>query len=347
MNVRKPEGADMSSGKYKKSINPAGILNNSVDEKSMPKLPYMTLDSISPIFKKLSLRLLVCDYIKCKGLDRGKGAELFRALLEADPITERCELDSASRPVIIIEGEKKALTLKAVNDAHYFQMLDEYTRHGRILSPAKNRVFTSLGVAGVWFAKKQSDNLNDELVASLRIKGRHVGICFDRDAAQKKQVAMAFIRGARALKGAGAKAVRCRLALNSTAEDASAKGLDDEIMSKIKGKADVSDQIGLLKAQNEAFRSFRAPFLKSFVRAHDGISHEHASAVVNAASAEIAKMSAKMGVSKELPMSKMPLEIQDIYWRVMADPKEIDKYSESAAKKVQKSEREAPCPRIA
>ena len=123
----------MSTGKYKKSMAPdkAGVF---IDSKQYStNLPYFTLDSLDPEYKKLSQRLLACDYLRMSKKPLTKeNINKTEALLHKLDNPDVVDIDDKSKPVIIIEGEKKTLTLKCLKDTFYINALEEYDRTGNL-----------------------------------------------------------------------------------------------------------------------------------------------------------------------------------------------------------------------
>lgn len=293
VNVRKPSGADMLSGKYKKSAKPQ-------EGFCMPKLPYFTFESLCPQFKAMSLRLLAFDYADARGLERRKAGAFADVLQKLDGL--HCDLDERRR-IIVIEGEKKTLALKSLNDAKYVAALDKYRESESMFVPDFH---VSVGVGGVWFAKAQSSSLNEDLAKSVDFRGREAVLVFDKDAAEKEQVLQAFMRGARSIKHSGAASVKCGLMVGPNQADVSAKGLDDEISALIakSGKFFLPTEIS--RGQMEAYSQYLPFFERSILPARTDISLENETSESRKAVASAISQAVKIGFDPEMGPKLLP-----------------------------------------
>lgn len=335
VNVRKPDWADMSTGKYKKSTRP----KYAPEGKFLANLPYFTLDSLAPEFKRMSIRLLACDYAKAYDLDRKRIPELTEMLCAVDPAGETCGLDDIGRPVFLIEGEKKALALKALNDANYVSALDAYLREAKAPVGAYN-FHASVGVGGVWFAKTQSNDLFDDLKNSVPFGDRVVGVMFDKDAAEKAEVVKAFLRGACSLKKAGAQKVLCPLMAGPNQADPDAKGLDDEIASILNEDWSDLTYAGHAARQMDAYKSYAPFFARIQLPARCDIKFSGEKKFLKLVSACERKTGAECNFDPELGMMYAPEEMRHVRMRAMTEKGSFDGFMRS---EIKISERGDPC----
>lgn len=334
-NVRKPDWADMSTGKYKKSTRP----KDAPDGKFLANLPYFTLDSLAPEFKRMSMRLLACDYARVNGMDRKRIPELADVLWAIDPAGGSCGLDDMGRPVFLIEGEKKALALKALNDAGYTAALDSYVRDG-VVPDRKFDFHVSVGVGGVWFAKSQSNELFDDLKNSVPVRGRVVGVMFDKDAAEKAEVVKAFLRGACSLKMEGARDVLCPVMAGPNQADPGAKGLDDEISSMLNEDWNGLTYAGHAAKQFEAYRKYAPYFARCRLPARTDVKFSGEKKFLNLVSACERKSGAEYNADPELGMMYAPEEVRHVSIRAMTRKGAFDRFLRG---EIKIAERGKPC----
>lgn len=326
-NTRKPAGADMTTGKYKKSMNPDKAGLSIETAKYANNLPYFTVDTISPEFKKLSYKLLVCDYLRDshKPVTGENIRNYTDLLLKFDAPSEVPDLDKQDRKVIIIEGEKKTLALKGIRDAEYFKALEAFDRTGVLPDKNPKVHMVSLGVGGVWFTKTKSNSLNTDMHQAFNPEGRTVGMCFDKDSAIKPQVAQAFLRAAHAFKEVGAK-VECQLLLGPNQIDAHAKGLDDEIDALCKQK--MQDGMERSQAIRESYEEYSQIFNRCALPARDDVSYEHESELLAQVDIQAKKRMKAVGIDPERGLQYLPEEIQYAYCSTMIPMQHLMKHLE-------------------
>lgn len=327
-NTRKPAGSDMTTGKYKKSMNPDKAGLSIETAKYANNLPYFTVDTISPEYKKLSYKLLVCDYLRDSNKPvTQENIHKYSGLLEQfDPPSAEPDLDKKDRKVIIIEGEKKTLALKGIRDAEYFKALEAYDRTGELPNKSPYVNMVSLGVGGVWFTKTKSNSLNTDMHQAFDPEGRTVGMCFDKDSAIKPQVAQAFLRAAHAFKEAGAK-VECQLLLGPNQVDAHAKGLDDEIDALCKQKMR-SENMERSQAIRESYEEYSTLFNRCALPARDDVSYEHESELLAQVDIQAKKRMKAVGIDPERGLQYLPEEIQYAYCSTMVPMQHLMKHLE-------------------
>lgn len=313
-NTRKPAGSDISTGKYKKSMNPetAGI---SADQtKYMNNLPYYTVDTLSPEIKELAYKLIACDYLKSKSalLTRENIKKYTDILKSYDPISNTPAIDDQNRKVIIIEGEKKALALKNIADTAYFNALEAYDKTGELPEHAPQQMI-SLGVGGVWFTKSKSNALNQDMTSAFNPADRTVCLCFDKDSAIKPQVAQAFLRAAHAFKASGAQKVECQLLLGPNQADAHAKGLDDEIAAIYKKNEDLLGKDKREVAIRKSYNEYAEIFERCALPARDDVPYDKEVTVLSEIDKQARLRMKDIGVNPEAGLQYMPEEIQYAY----------------------------------
>ena len=313
-NTRKPEGSDMSTGKYKKSMNPetAGIATDQT--KYMNNLPYYTVDTLSPEIKELSYKLIVCDYLKSKSapLTQETITKYMDILKSYDPISKTPAIDDTNRKVVIIEGEKKTLALKNIADTAYFNALELYDKTGELPEHAPQKMI-SLGVGGVWFTKSKSNELNQDMTSAFNPVGRTVCLCFDKDSAIKPQVAQAFLRAAHAFKGSGAQKVECQLLLGPNQADVHAKGLDDEIAAIYKKNEELLGKDKRETAIRKSYNEYAEIFERCALPARDNIPYDKEVPVLTEIDKQSRLRMKDIGVNPEAGLQYMPEEIQYAY----------------------------------
>lgn len=323
-NTRKPAGSDMTSGKYKKSMNPTTAGIDIGDAKFANNLPYFTIDAISPQLQELSYRLIVCDYLKeTKKLTTEENINRYTELLKKyDPIKNVSAIDDKKRKVIIIEGEKKALALKNLNDNGYFTALETYDKTGELPKTRPQKI-VSLGVGGVWFTKSKSNSLNSDMTTAFDPKGRVVGLCFDKDSAIKPQVAQAFLRAAHAFKKAGAK-VECQLLLGPNQIDPHAKGLDDEIaasykqeLNSLKENNAILDNDARALAIRRSYKKYAKIFDRCTLPARDNVPYQKEAEILQEVDKYARKRMKDIGINPEKGLQYIPEEIQFAYCATM------------------------------
>ena len=120
-------------------------------------------------------------------------------------------------PIMIIEGEKKALALQAAVDNQIetalYHSLKNFKIKGiksySIAEKAAEEMVNAeiVGVSGVWQTERGCTDLHGSFAACVDFSGRDVCVCYDRDIAENSQIAHALGRLNLGLKRAGAKSV--------------------------------------------------------------------------------------------------------------------------------------------
>lgn len=328
-NTRKPAGSDMSTGKYKKSMNPtkAGI---TVDmNKYANNLPYFTVDTLSPEFKELSYRLLACDYLKMTDQVKSQtNIDKYVSVLKViDPIAPQPDVDDKNRKIVIIEGEKKTLALKGIKDAAYIDALNTYDLKG-IISRPQIPPLVSMGVGGVWFTKSKSNQLNTDMEQAFDPENRDIGLCFDKDSAVKPQVAQAFLRAAHAFKSSGARDVYCQLLLGPNQVDEHAKGLDDEIDALFSQKGTPTSEIDRMRKVQECYSEYAEVFHRCSLPARTSISFDKEQEMLNYVDKSAKNIIKVLGISPEVGVQYLPEPVQYEYCTSMVKSSDLSQHIE-------------------
>ena len=116
------------------------------------------------------------------------------------------EAKSVKRPIYIIEGEKKALSLYASCEAQYIQAISDAVskRESGKVTPTP---FDVVGISGVWQTLSGKNELQPDLTQCIDFSERDVVVIYDNDLMTNLQVVNALAAFANGLSLAGAKSV--------------------------------------------------------------------------------------------------------------------------------------------
>lgn len=182
-------------------------------KKVMTRMPFVPIVSVSDEMQAINLRCIVCENLHRLGLENSSEAFGYANDIANILASEK----TSENPLLIIEGEKKALALQAAMDSQLesvlYGMLKTYRDTGsKDYEKAENaaeKMFKAsvIGISGVWQTEKRSCTLHRDLLECIDFGGRDVFVCYDRDISENGMVACALGVMNLGLVKAGAKSV--------------------------------------------------------------------------------------------------------------------------------------------
>lgn len=186
-----------------KYVRTATNAYNAVEPKKvLTRMPYVPYACLTEETRYMALSMLLDDVVrKNRNIPDIKCA----AAKELDRILA-AEAKSVKRPIYIIEGEKKALSLYASCEAQYIQAISDAVskRESGKVTPTP---FDVVGISGVWQTLSGKNELQPDLTQCIDFSERDVVVIYDNDLMTNLQVVNALAAFANGLSLAGAKSV--------------------------------------------------------------------------------------------------------------------------------------------
>lgn len=239
-------------------------------EQVRTKMPFIPAARANPEMAEINFRCMAEGILARLGMDAEAASSYSSEILGIIPKPD------GKGPVYLIEGEKKALALQAAIDCQYesamLKLLHEYKRTGKKNYILAETLFGGIphaevvGLSGVWQTRKGAEVLRPDLEEMVDFKGRDVGICFDRDLKDNKNVVFALGMLNKGLRRAGAKDVYAadprRPKILADARDGECKGFDDTVGAVVKRVSAENKYLKMLKAYDISLRALRESFVR-------------------------------------------------------------------------------------